>query len=431
MNELFASDFKSDPFWWEDAPRPEITNEDLPSEVDVLVIGSGYTGLHAALQTAREGLSTLVVDADALGWGCSSRNGGQVSTSVKGTYPELAGKYGAKLGLDLLKEGHNAMDFLDAFIRDENVECAWERKGRFSGAHNEAAYDASAKALQSLPKEVATRWHMVSREEQQQEIASDLYAGGVVYPDHGALHPAQYHLELLHLVQAAGAQTIGHCAVQTIERKDAGFLVTSEKGVVRAGQVVVATNGYTGNVTPWMQRRVIPIGSYIIATEPLSDDVARGLSPHMRVMSDTRKLVFYYRRSPDGRRMLFGGRVALSETDAKVSAPALHAAMCKIYPQLSETKISHSWLGFVAYTFDTLPHVGEQDGLHYAMGYCGSGVSLASYCGHKIGRRVAGLGDAETAFEALKFPTRPLYRGNPWFLEPAVLYYKLRDRMNW
>ena len=120
-----------------------------------------------------------------------------------------------------------------------------------------------------------------------------------------------------------------------------------------------------------------------------------------------------------------------SETDPNVSAPALHAAMCKIYPQLAESKISHSWLGFVAYTFDTLPHVGKQDGLHYAMGYCGSGVSLASYCGHMIGRRVAGLGEANTAFEALKFPTRPLYRGNPWFLEPAVLYYKLRDRMNW
>lgn len=430
MNDLFTKDFKTQPYWWDDAPRPDPMEIDLPKDIDVLVVGSGYTGLHAAIQSARAGLGTLVVDADALGWGCSSRNGGQVSTSVKGTYPELCGRYGADLGLRLLKEGHYAMDFLDNFIREEGIACGWERNGRFSGAHNVAAYDATAKALNALPSEVATQWHMVSREEQYREIDSDLYAGGVVYPDHGALHPGQYHLELLQLAQAAGALTQGYCAVTKIERQATGFLVHTERGQIRAGQVVVASNGYTGDVTPWMQRRVIPIGSYIIATEPLADEIAYGLSPRMRVMSDTRKLVFYYRRSPDGQRMLFGGRVALSETDPKVSAPALHAAMGKIYPQLAETMISHSWLGFVAYTFDTLPHVGEQDGLHYAMGYCGSGVSLASYCGHKVGRRVAGLEGSETAFEQLNFPTRPLYRGNPWFLEPAVLYYKLRDRLN-
>ena len=227
MSELFAPNFKTEPYWWEDAPRPESRVQDLPNEVDVLVVGSGYTGLHAALQTVREGLSTLVVDADALGWGCSSRNGGQVSTSVKGTYPELAAKYGAQLGLDLLKEGHNAMEFLDAFIRDEDLQCGWERNGRFSGAHNEAAYDASAQALESLPKEVATQWHMVPKEDQQSEIESDLYAGGVVYPDHGALHPGQYHLGLLHLVKSAGAQTIDHCRVEKIERLEAGFMVST------------------------------------------------------------------------------------------------------------------------------------------------------------------------------------------------------------
>ncbi|MDG2278788.1 MAG: FAD-binding oxidoreductase [Pseudomonadales bacterium] len=429
--EILADDFKIEPYWWEDAPRPEVENEDLPDEVDVLVVGSGYTGLHTALQTAREGMGTLVLEAQQLGAGCSSRNGGQVSMSVKGTFPAMTRQYGRGRATALLKEGHHAMDYLDRFIRDEHIECGWERNGRFSGAHNPRAYESMARALRALPPELATEWHMVTRQEQRSEIGSDLYHGGVVYPEHGALHPGRYHLELLARVRKAGATVRGHCPVLRIERRaSTGYEVHTPNGRVRAGKVAIATNGYTKEVSPWLRRRIIPIGSYIIATEPLDEAVAREISPHNRVMSDSRKLVFYYRLSPDRRRVLFGGRVALSETDPNVSAPALHQAMCKIFPQLSTTRISHSWLGFVGYTFDTLPHVGQHDGVHYAMGYCGSGISLSSYCGAMMGREIAGQTDAHTAFADVKFKTRPLYKGNPWFLEPSVLYYKLRDHLN-
>ena len=427
--DLFTTNFKPTPYWWEAAPRPPRGDETLPSETDVVVVGGGYTGLHAALQTCREGLGTLVLDANALGFGCSSRNGGQVSTSVKGTFPSLAAQYGRTQAVALLREGIHALDFLETFIREEALDCAWERRGRFSGAHNPEAYNSTARALEALPPEVAVQWHMVPRSEQRSEIGSDLYHGGVVFPDHAALDPGRYHLDLLERVRDAGADTVGHCPVERIERVGSGFKVHTPRGVVRAGQVAVATNGYTKGVTPWLQRRVIPIGSYIIATEALDSDVASELSPHTRVMSDSRKVVFYYRLSPDRRRMLFGGRVALKETDPRVSSAPLHAAMCKIFPQLSSTKISHSWLGFVAYTFDSLPHVGEHEGLHYAMGYCGSGISLASYCGTMMGRRMCGY-DGHTAFADVEFRTRPLYRGNPWFLGPSVLFYQLRDKLN-
>ena len=145
-------------------------------------------------------------------------------------------------------------------------------------------------------------------------------------------------------------------------------------------------------------------------------------------MSDSRRVVFYYRASPDRKRILFGGRVALRETDPTVSGPRLHAVMRRVFPELADTRISHSWVGFVAYTFDSLPHIGVQDGVHYAMGYCGSGVSLASYCGMRIGQKMLGRKEGDTALDNLSFETRPLYRGDPWFLGPAILYYKVRDR---
>jgi glycine/D-amino acid oxidase-like deaminating enzyme len=197
---------------------------------------------------------------------------------------------------------------------------------------------------------------------------------------------------------------------------------------VQAREVALGTSGYTGSVTPWQQRRVIPIGSYIIATEELEEELVDQLIPKNRVITDTRKLVVYYRASPDRRRILFGGRVSLKETDPNKSVAALHSQLIKIFPQLSAAKVSHSWMGFVGFTFDHLPHTGVRDGIHYSMGYCGSGVSLSSYFGAKMGQRIAGLQEGKTALDDLSFPTRPLYYGNPWFLAPSILFYQFKDR---
>src|SRR5262249_36510693 len=174
------------------------------------------------------------------------------------------------------------------------------------------------------------------------------------------------------------------CPATAIERDGRGFRVATPRGAISARNVMVATNGYSGPATPWFRRRVIPIGSYIITTEPLKPGLMARLMPRARVVSATRKVVSYFRPSPDRTRILFGGRVAYKETDPRVSGPRLHAEMCRIFPELQGTGITHSWVGFVAYTFDTMPHLGCQDGLHYAMGYCRSGISLASYFGMRI-----------------------------------------------
>jgi glycine/D-amino acid oxidase-like deaminating enzyme len=427
---LFTSDYRDQPYWWDATPRPALPPATLPAKADVVVIGSGYTGLSAALQTARGGRHTLVLDAEDAGWGCSTRNGGQVSTSLKPSFEDLAGKYGAERAFQILSEGHRALAWIEDFVTTERIDCQFERVGRFHGAHNPAQYETLARKIAHQPKGLEVEAHMVPRAEQQRELGTGAYFGGAVYARHAALDPARYHQGLLERVRGAGATIMPRCPASGIAREGAGFRVTTPQGSVAARNVIVATNGYTRAVTPWFRRRVIPIGSYIIATEPLARELMARLMPRGRVVSDTRKLVYYYRPSPDRRRILFGGRVAFKETDPKVSAPRLHAEMCRIFPELAQTKVTHSWVGFVAYTFDTMPHLGVQDGLHYAMGYCGSGVSLASYLGMRIGQQVLGLKEGRTALDGLTFQTRPLYWGDPWFLGASILYYRWADRRN-
>jgi glycine/D-amino acid oxidase-like deaminating enzyme len=427
----FAVGYKNAPYWWEGAPRPSLAHIAPPARADVVIVGSGYTGLSAALPLARAGRSTILLDAEDVGWGCSTRNGGQVGTSLKPGFDDLARLHGEERAFAIVREGHNALAFIDELIRDEGIDCDWERVGRFTGAHNTSQYEALGRKIAAQRKGLEVDAYLVPRDEQHREIGTDAYYGGIIYPAHGSLDPAKYHQGLLDRVRTAGATIIPHCPVQAIERDGNGFAVSTPRGRVMARDVIVATNGYTGAVTPQLRRRVIPIGSYIIATEPLEPALTARLIPKARVVSDTRRIVVYYRLSPDRRRIVFGGRVALMETDPRVTAPRLHAEMTAIFPELSKVQITHSWHGFVAYTFDTMPHIGKwEDGIHYAMGYCGSGVSLATYFGTRVGQQVLGLKEGRTALDNLNFPTRPFYAGIPWFLTPTLMWYRLRDRIN-
>ena len=426
-SNLFTDDFKTAPYWWEDSPRPRIEAVGLPKTADVVVIGSGYTGLNAALETARGGRHTLVLDAEAAGWGCSTRNGGQISTSVKSDMESLSAKHGRDKAFAIMKEGHNALAWIEDFVRREEITCDFKVPGRFHAAHSPAQYEKLAVEVGHDTPGLEIGAQLVPRSEQRSELGTDAYHGGVVFPKHASLDPGRYHQGLLDRVLAAGAMVIEHCAVTAAERAGQGFRVTTPRGEVLARDVLVATNGYTGTVTPWQRRRVIPIGSYVIATEPLAPDLMDRLMPRDRIVSDTRKVVYYYRPSPDRTRIVFGGRVSHNETDPLSSGPKLHAAMTGIFPELADTRISHSWVGFVAYTFDELAHIGQKDGLHYAMGYCGSGVSMASYLGMRSGQKILGLRDGRTGFDDLTFQTRPFYSGNPWFLGASVMYYRWHD----
>ncbi len=426
---------KQAPFWHDQVPElsPELLEGagHLPEASDVVVIGAGYTGLSAAIATARGGRSTLVVDAGAPGHGCSSRNGGQISTSVKPSLESLAKKFGPDRARAIRATGAEALKWIADFVTSEGLDCDFKRAGRFHAAHTPAHYDILVRDADKMREQEGIESFSVPRQNQRSELGTDAYFGGVVYPDHCSVHPAKLHREFLRLASGAGANVIGHAAALDIERDGKGFRVHTAKGTVKAGDVIVATNGYTTGLVPWLRRRVIPIGSYIIATEELPEPVIDELFPTDRIASDSCKVVYYYRASTDRKRVVFGGRVLAAEAEAIQSAPLLYRDMCRIFPALKGFGVSHVWSGTVAYTFDELAHTGVHDGIHYALGYCGSGVSMAGFLGMRAGQKVLGLADGKTAFDGLPNPTRPLYTGKPWFLPAAVAYYRWRDTRQW
>ena len=271
---------------------------------------------------------------------------------------------------------------------------------------------------------------MLPRERQQEEIASDYYFGGMVVERSGKLHPALYYKGLLDACRRRGVGVCAKAAVTRIGREGSGWRVETARGALSAGDVVIATNGYTGSLTPALRRRLVPIASHIIATEELPPDLARSLIPKARTLSDTRRVLCYYRLSPDNRRMVFGGRARFTRVDATISAPILHRYMIDRFPQLCGIKVTHAWTGNVAFTLDALPHMGRRDDLHYCLGCNGSGVAMMTYLGYQTARKIARLANYACSFDTEEFPDHPLYSGNPWFLPAVGSYYRLRDNLD-
>ncbi|NIR30970.1 MAG: FAD-binding oxidoreductase [Gammaproteobacteria bacterium] len=428
---IFTDDFKPRPYWWE-AAAPGVAGTDaVPEDADVAIVGSGYAGLCAALELARSGTRVRVLEAEALGFGASTRNGGMVSGGINvGKGVDLVARWGEDTARALLEDGLASYDFLGEIIAREKIDCDYRRVGRFVGAHSPGAYAALARRAEQLGRVLDLGLEMVPRARQHEEIASEYYYGGLRVARAGGLHPARYHRGLLDACRRHGVGLHAHAPVRRIESRGDGVSLVTPKGVVAAREAVIATNGYTGEATPWHRRRLVPAASYIVATEPIGEARVRGLFPGLRMIADTKRVLYYFRPSPDGTRVLFGGRPRLAHAGPVRGARDVHGYLCRVFPQLRGVRITHAWRGNVAMTFDALPHMGYRDRVHYCLGCNGSGVAMMGYLGHQTALKILGRSNRPCAFDAMPFGTRPLYTGNTWFLPFVSAYYHVRDELD-
>ncbi|HZI75025.1 MAG TPA: FAD-binding oxidoreductase [Gemmatimonadales bacterium] len=411
--------------WTELFSPPRLPTSPLPSRTDVAIIGGGYTGLSAARCLARRGIDVTVLETHTMGWGASSRNGGFVLPGFKPDMEELERRIGSSRAASLFELSLEAIAFLRDLIDQEHIACDFVRCGAVTLAAKPGHFGALQRSCRFLRERLGYDTDLLGPGELISEIGSTRYLGALLDPAGCALQPAKYVAGLAAAAAKAGARLMERTDVTRVQRVPGGFDITTSQGVVRTEQVLAATNGYTPRALQALRRRVVPIGSYQIATEPLDAGLTGRLMPRRRVFSDTKNLLYYFRLSPDGR-MVFGGRASFTPASPRRSAKILRAGMRDVFPELAQANIEYVWSGKVAYPMDHLPHAGRHDGLHYAMGYCGHGVALATYLGMRMGEVIAGTG-APPDLGTKDFRAIPFYFGAPWFLPIIGGYYRFRD----
>ena len=435
---MFAPSFKSKScminetcFWHTTVSNPTTgADEPLPARVDVAVVGSGFTGLAAARELARRGARVAVLEAETLGWGASSRNGGMVLNGLKLGAHTLLSRYGRELAQRLFNASRLAVNCVEQIVTDEQIDCDFARRGHLAVAYKPKHMAEMETEAACLAREFNYRVQPVARARLRAEIGSDVYYGGLVDENSAGLNPARYVHGLARAAAQAGAHLFEHTRVERATREGQEFRIVTSRGMVRASNLLVATSGYTGPFAPALRKRIIPIGSYIIATEPLPEALARELSPRQRMIYDTKNFLYYFRLSPD-RRMVFGGRAGFFPESPRVvreSAAILRQGMVSVYPQLRDVAVQYVWGGTLDFAFDRMPHVGHLEGVYYALGYAGHGVALATYFGSRLGAQIGGEA-WDNPFAEIPFSGAPLglYDGRPWFLPFVGAWFRFLD----
>ena len=431
LPECFADDVVFRPYWWDAAPPARAEPPLLPRNVDVAIVGSGFTGLACALALARAGRSVVVLESGVAGAGASTRNGGQVgSGNQKFKVSRLIRMFGAERAGALLRDGVAMLEFFADTVAREAIDCSFVRCGRFRGCAQPAHYETMARDMEELRRFAGVEFFMVPRAEQHAEIGSDLYHGGGVLPHDATVHPGLFHAGLLARVREAGARVQPFTAVTGVVRERERVLVKTTRGDIGSAEVVIASNGYTGAALPAFHRRIVAPASAIIATEPLSPALMDTLLPKRRAMGETRRVFNYFRASPNGERVLLGGRINhLRSADDARAYLHLQRELVTVFPQLAGVKITHCWAGYLGYTRDEFPHIGGEDRVWHALGYCGTGVSRSTWFGHKLALKMLGSKDGRTAFDELAFRPFPLPFIARRMVPLVAAAYRLQDRL--
>jgi glycine/D-amino acid oxidase-like deaminating enzyme len=419
-------------YWLTTAQLPADTNTitPFPEKVDVAVIGGGYTGLSAAYTLAKQGVNVAVLEAESIGWGASSRNGGMALTGLKLPMQTVIKRYGRELARELFQCSLDSVSLVEQIVNEENIDCGFARTGHLLVANKPGHYEVLKGEVEFMAKEFNHQVRLVPPKDLGGEIGSAVYHGGLVDEVSGGLNPAQYVAGLARAAEKAGAGIHARARVDRIERREKRFLVETERGSLSAESVLVATAGYTGNATPKLQRKVIPIGSFIIATERLPEKLARELSPKDRMIFDFKHYLNYFRLWDD--RLIFGGRAAFfpeTENTIRRSAEILRCEMAQVYPQLKNVEVEYAWGGTLDFAFDMMTHVGREEGIYYSLGYAGHGVAMATYLGKTVAEAMLNGKIEEHSFAQFDFPGAPLglYNGFPWFLPLAGAWHKFLD----
>jgi glycine/D-amino acid oxidase-like deaminating enzyme len=418
-------------FWHTTIQMPDDSNlMPLPEKVDVAVIGGGYTGLSAARTLAKRGVKVAVLEAETIGWGASSRNGGMALTGLKLGMQAIIEKYGRDLARKLFQASLDSVNLVEQIIREEKIECGFARTGHLLAANKPKHYEALKSEVDFMAKKFNHAVKLIPPGELPGEIGSQVYHGALVDEASAGLNPAQYVVGLAQAAEKAGATLHARARVNKLERSGKRFRIETGRGSLSAESIFVATSGYTGNATKKLQRKIIPIGSFIIATERLSDELASELSPKNRMIFDYKHYLNYFRLWDN--RMIFGGRAAFfpeSSSTIERSAEILRREMVSVYPQLRDVKVEYVWGGTLDFAFDMMPHVGEANGMYYSLGYAGHGVALGTYLGKTTAEAMMNGNIREHPFASFDFPGAPLglYNGFPWFLPFALVWQKVLD----
>ncbi len=421
-------------YWLDTAPPFAAAAPGGPEgTADVAIIGGGFTGLSAALALAKKGASVVLLEADRVAGAASGRNGGMCNNGFAQDYYGLSNVLGQERAALLYKAFDAGVDKVESIVREEGIDCYFQRVGKLKVAAKPEHYDKIMRSHALLVKQgVDPETRLIPRSELGDEVGTDCYYGGMLYPKSANMHMGLYGQGLAEAAARRSARIYQNNPVTGLRRLSGQVHeVTTAHGSVRANQVLLATG--TSRIGPlgWFKRRMIPVGAFIIATEPLSTEQLDRLTPRRRNITDTRNFVSYFRALPDNR-LLFGGRARFSSrsdpaSDAK-SGAILRQSMVTVFPELADTRIDYCWGGMVDMTQDRLPRAGERDGLFYSMGYSGHGTQMATYMGAFMAEVLDGRADL-SFLDRGEWKGIPGYFGTPWFLPFVGAYYRYQDKI--